>query len=952
MKKAPLLALTLMATAMVYAQSSMVKITHIADKPYELQGGKVVSMYGVKLTSGSSDEISAQVGGESTKVIRTAESDSINIWLPTVGEPTAIKLSQGGKVIADQNYTPLVPSDWGYFKGGTIHIIQSSHQDIAWMNTPDSCREERINDIIIPALDMMKENKDFKFEMEQVLNLMEFIDAHPERKDEVLERYKEGRFTWGATFNQPYEGMNSGEQLVRQAYYGRKWVRENFPGADDLTANNMDVPGRTLQMPQILAKSGITNLYVSRMAEGLYDWYSPDGTSVTTISPGNYGWPSLIWKFFDTDGVKALNMLHHRTELWSDYYRERNIPPHYAILMSCDATKPTDHQNVIDDWNKIAELSGVDIPRIKSSSAEEYFDLVRGENSKFEEIHGERPDLWLYIHGPGHYQAINHMRRAAVSIPAAESFTTFASLLNNNLEEYPRRAFDRAWMASIYPDHGWGGKHGEITDGIFLDSLKTGDMLGESLLGSALDAITEKIDVKTGQWVVYNDRAHSRSERVDIESEFEYPVVKDDKGATLTSQSYIGKDGKCYVAFIAEDIPAMGYKSYSISKGKATSKGCSGACFSANRYQNSFYSVELGNGGIRSLFDKEIGKEIANTSKFAYGDVVEVGYIGNGAGEFTRIQDPTPGDISPLRDSETIWKVINSGDLFVTYQSETPTKNTTICQEITIYNTVKKIDFDVTLKDFNGEHNRQYRIAFPLNMMGERTINYEVPMGVATVGVSEMKQQPKGWSWGGTYVHHPSDTHPREVQNFMSASGNGFGLTMSSGVSVCDWIDPSREEAKYPVLQGILLSSHKSCHGLGNWYHQTGTHTFHFSTTSHDEGWQNGYIVGSTSNNPLRVAKKENKGGDLASTHSFLEISDPMTQLSLIKRADNDNSLIIRLTEMEGRDKSVTITLPVEVKKIIRTNLIEDEIEPISGSGREITIKLTHHAIETFKLLL
>mgnify|MGYP000659454561 CR=1 FL=1 len=82
-------------------------------------------------------------------------------------------------------------------------------------------------------------------------------------------------------------------------------------------------------------------------------------------------------------------------------------------------------------------------------------------------------------------------------------------------------------------------------------------------------------------------------------------------------------------------------------------------------------------------------------------------------------------------------------------------------------------------------------------------------MGVAQVGKDELDKQPGGWAWGGTYVHHPKDSHPREIQNFISASGNGFGFTMSSCVAVADWLDPSREMAVYPVLQGILLSSIK-----------------------------------------------------------------------------------------------------------------------------------------------
>ena len=85
---------------------------------------------------------------------------------------------------------------------------------------------------------------------------------------------------------------------------------------------------------------------------------------------------------------------------------------------------------------------------------------------------------------------------------------------------------------------------------------------------------------------------------------------------------------------------------------------------------------------------------------------------------------------------------------------------------------------------------------------------------------------------------------------------------------------------------------------------------------------------------------------------SFLSVSDPFVAMSLIKKADNDNSLIIRLTEMEGRDKEVRVTLPVEAKKVIRTNLIEDEQEVIPVSGGTITLRLGHHAIETFKLVI
>ena len=952
MNKKLLLSFLISASLPCFAQKQSVVIQPVSPIEYKSEKGTLKVLNYVKLPKKVNARLSATLDGVSIEVMPTNKGDSLLVWLPMIGESNHLQIHAGKIQWVDQSVYPMIPKDWGYFQQGTIHLIQSSHQDIAWMDTPDYCKDDRINNIIIPALDLMKKNKSFTFEMEQTLNLMEFLNEHPERKGELIDLYKEKRFLWGATFNQPYEGLSSGEQLVRQSYYGRKWIRENMPGCDDIVANNIDVPGRTWQMAQILAKSGIKNLFISRMGEGLYDWYSPDGSKVLTFTPGNYGWASMIWKFFDDDAVTAFHKLHHRSVLWSDYYRKHNIPPHYAILMSCDGTKPVDFQPIIDEWNKIASQSATPLPKLKNSTAEEFFELVSAGNASFEKVEGERPDLWLYIHGPAHYEATLFKREAGILLPAAETFTTFSKLNKNDLSSYPRSSFDRAWMASIYPDHGLGGKNGDITDRIFEDSLRVARDLGASLLKNALGDLSASINTKKNNYIVFNDLTWERSEYVQVEVKNANVAVYDAKGILIPSQVSPSEKGKNVVTFRADKIPSMGYASFEIAEGKKTKNQQSAVKVSANTVENNYYKAHLGNGGIVSLFDKELNKELVVAEKFACGDVIEAGYTGNGAGEFTQITPLTPGDIKSLISYTANWRMTENGALFTRFINSQPTEHATIHQIITFYHTKKKIDFDVELENFDGAHNRQYRIAFPLNMMEERKVHYEVPMGVAQVGKDEMKTIPKGWAWGGTYSNHPADTHPREIQNFISASGNGFGVTMSSCVAVADWIDPSREEAKYPVLQGILLSSHKSCHGEGNWYHQTGTHRFHFSLFSHKEGWVNGYASGIEANHPLLISRKLSTGGTLNASHSFLSISDPLVSLSLVKKADADNHLIIRLTEMEGKDKTVQITLPADVKKVVRTNLIEDEIETIPGNGNVISVFLGHHAIETFKLIL
>ena len=157
------------------------------------------------------------------------DNGNVRISLPLVGNPGFLEITKKDG-LSKQHFEPLIPADWDYFGRGKVHVIVSSHQDIGWMNTPDSCRHERVHDIVLPALDLMEKEPGFKFEMEQSLNLMEVLEDSPENKQRLIDTYKSGNFEWGATFTQPYEGLESGEQLVRQSYLGRRWIKKNTTG--------------------------------------------------------------------------------------------------------------------------------------------------------------------------------------------------------------------------------------------------------------------------------------------------------------------------------------------------------------------------------------------------------------------------------------------------------------------------------------------------------------------------------------------------------------------------------------------------------------------------------------------------------------------------------------------------------------------------------------------------
>ena len=361
-----------------------------------------------------------------------------------------------------------------------VRIVSSSHQDIAWMDSPEKCMIYRDENCITPALAMMARDPAYRFTMENMLNLREYLDRHPERRAEVQRFTKAGRLEWGATFTQPYESLLSGEELVRQAYFGRRWLKKTLPGCDARVAFNPDVPGRALQMSQILSKAGIPYLVISRYHEGFYRWASPDGSSVLAYSPGHYGNASAILNAAPAEGIKAVAAT---LEKWTPYYAERRLPPVFPLLNSVDFSKPTDFGGLIAAWNEERRRpAGGSAPALAYASAREFFEAFDAPGIKLDTVTGERPDLWLYIHGPTHHEAIAAHREAGALLPAAEAFSTFRSLLEGSFRDYPARELQEAWEAAIYPDHGWGGKEGQVTDRLFRKKYEQARDTGRRLL--------------------------------------------------------------------------------------------------------------------------------------------------------------------------------------------------------------------------------------------------------------------------------------------------------------------------------------------------------------------------------------------------------------------------------------------------------------------------------------
>ena len=114
------------------------------------------------------------------------------------------------------------------------------------------------------------------------------------------------------------------------------------------------------------------------------------------------------------------------------------------VLSDWDMSPAVDYSNVINNWKSIDELEvkggnkiPIQLPKFKIQTASEFLDKFVSAASNIPKIKGERPDVWLYIHGPSHYEALKASRKADILLTMAEKFSTIDAMTENSFANYP-----------------------------------------------------------------------------------------------------------------------------------------------------------------------------------------------------------------------------------------------------------------------------------------------------------------------------------------------------------------------------------------------------------------------------------------------------------------------------------------------------------------------------------
>ena len=169
-------------------------------------------------------------------------------------------------------------------KSITILCPAHAHVDMNWLWRYDETVAVLL-DTFRTVLTLMTEYPSFMFSQSQA-SAYRIVEEHdPDMLKEIRRRVKEGRWeVTASTWVEADKNLPSGESLVRQSLYARRYLSEllEIPVDSLLLDFEPDTFGHSRKVPEILSQAGVRWYYHCRGAEEhtLYRWQAPSGASL------------------------------------------------------------------------------------------------------------------------------------------------------------------------------------------------------------------------------------------------------------------------------------------------------------------------------------------------------------------------------------------------------------------------------------------------------------------------------------------------------------------------------------------------------------------------------------------------------------------------------------------------------------------------------------------------
>jgi alpha-mannosidase len=825
---------------------------------------------------------------------------------------------------AEQKMQPL--AEW--MKTFTIRAVGNAHIDLAWL-WPWPETVEVVRDTFGTALELMDEYPQFTYAQSTAQDFVWLENYYPDLFKEIQQRVKDGRWEMvGGMWDEPDLNMPCGESLVRQLLTGMRYFKQKF-GVEVKIGWNPDSFGYSWQLAQIYKRSGIDYFVTQKMSWNdttqfpykLFWWESPDGSRVLSYFPHGYG--------NGINPVQCSGFLAGDVPLCSGY-RENMLL--YGV--GDHGGGPT--RQMLDAAVRWQKSTNAAFPNFKWSTAQEFFNDVDSNLPKLN-LPVWKSELYLQFHRGTYTTQAESKKRMRYSERLILNTEKFASLAMLHGREYPQPQFEDCWHRILFDQFhdmmaGSGIHINYVDEAESLDFVK---LTCRRVLDGAMRLLGSRINTQgPGLPVaVFNSLSWERTDVSEAEVQFSGPIkeieVRDSEGHAVPS-AVISRDDSTHIVkvrFLARSLPPIGYKIFHVVSVEHPSEVSSTLKVNGTTLENEFLRVEIDpkTGCVTSLVNKKDGKNILRAG--ANGNVLETFVDKPKQYDAWNIGWPYDQSKTELLEAQEV-KLVENTPIRAVVRVKKNFQNSSFIQDICMYPEVARADVHMHA-DWHETH-IMLKVAFPLDIAPEWA-TYEIPYGtIERPAIPHTKAQAAehevcAQQWGD-----------------LSEGGRGFSL-----LNRCKFGYDTVEKG---VIRLTLLRSPIEPDPIAD----RGEHDFTYSMYPHAGDWRQagtelrGYEL---NYRPLPMPV-EAHDGSLPASHSLVTIEPANVILTAIKKAEDDNSLIFRFYEFEGKPAQVRLTLPESATSAVETNLMEKEEQPISlgQGGTELTTSLGAYVIKSVKV--
>ncbi len=831
-----------------------------------------------------------------------------------------------------------------------LYYIPHTHWEGAVFKTRDEYLEMGLPHIL-QALSLLKRYPEFKFTLDQVAYIKPFLERYPEEAVSFRRFVSQGRLEIvGGMDVMPDVVKPGGELFVRQMQYGKRFCRDQL-GIDVTVGWLLDTFGHHAQLPQMLRLAGYKSFWFCRGVpnDGIpseFNWRGIDGTTIPAFwLPGFYG------LFYGPPQEPAP---------FATFFKQRydSLTPHVngaerVGLSGVDVSEPEEYvPPLIGQYNR-----DPDRPFTIRYSVPTDFERVVAKRKNTPILSGDFNPIFQ-----GTYSSRAELKQATRSIETrlltAEKLGALSAWLGAPSDE---AMIWRAWEPVLFNQtHDLAS--GVMTDHVYEDVRRGYDLasrLADEMTATRWQYISARIDTRGSgiPVIVFNTLGWSRADYAEVEVGISERGVRSlelhgPDGAAVpvqiisTTRYGDGDIKTATFAFIARDVPALGYATYHIVPKRAGGAESRTNVESTREsvIENEFYrvTVDRNTGAVTRLYDKLEQRESLDgpgnvvARQEDKGDLWELYHGLDGASYIAatnRQPVPTTATLLLSTGPSGSESSVERGPVVSEVRVSHPFGGGTFATRVRLISGVHRVD--ITTELVNNEKYVRYQVLFPTPVHGGRNVQ-EIPFGAIErpIGIEFPAQQWADYSdkrHGVALVNAgmpgnlvSEDTLMLSLMRSHSIGGYGFGGGFEPGMT---------SESGFELGRPLQ---------------------FRYGVIPHGGDWRDAriYLRGLEFNNPLLVHKAEAHSGSLPPRWGWLKISHANVVLTSC-RSGPGKSTVIRVYEASGKATTgVNLKLNAGIEYASEANLLEEPGAKLRVKQNTVEFDLHRFEIKTILVRL